>query len=40
MTVADDAVASDEDVESVRRWVGLWCTKPGTHLPALVTIVL
>ncbi|MFF4550593.1 GntR family transcriptional regulator [Streptomyces sp. NPDC001435] len=40
MTVADDAVASDEDVESVRRWVGLSCTEPGTHLPALVTIAL
>lgn len=40
MTVADNLVASDEDVESVRRWVRLSCTEPGTHLPALATIAL
>lgn len=41
MTVADNpAVASDEDVESVRRWVRLSCTEPGTHMPALATIAL
>ncbi|MFC9916639.1 GntR family transcriptional regulator [Streptomyces sp. NPDC127197] len=38
MAVADDVVASEEDVESVRRWVRLSCTEPGTHLPALATI--
>ncbi|QQM38051.1 GntR family transcriptional regulator [Streptomyces liliifuscus] len=38
MAVADSVVASDEDVESVRRWVRLSCTEPGTHLPALATI--
>ncbi|MEU0110692.1 GntR family transcriptional regulator [Streptomyces sp. NPDC006251] len=38
MTVAEEAVASDEDVESVRRWVRLSCTEPGTHLPALARI--
>lgn len=38
MTVADDAVASGEDVQSVRRWVRLSCTEPGTHLPALAKI--
>ncbi|UXY33236.1 GntR family transcriptional regulator [Streptomyces sp. HUAS TT20] len=38
MTVADNPVASDEDVQSVRRWVRLSCTEPGTHLPALATI--
>ncbi|MGW4985384.1 GntR family transcriptional regulator [Streptomyces mirabilis] len=37
MAVADDAMAND-DVESVRRWVRLSCTEPGTHLPALATI--
>ncbi|MGP4092828.1 hypothetical protein [Streptomyces sp. KR55] len=38
MTVADSGVASDEDVESVRRWVRLSCTEPGTHRPALATM--
>ncbi|MEU3620468.1 GntR family transcriptional regulator [Streptomyces sp. NPDC006872] len=38
MTAADSVVASDEDVHSVRRWVRLSCTEPGTHLPALTTI--
>ncbi|WP_406490742.1 GntR family transcriptional regulator [Streptomyces sp. NBC_01604] len=38
MTVADNPVASGEDVQSVRRWVRLSCTEPGTHLPALATI--
>ncbi|MFJ2829253.1 GntR family transcriptional regulator [Streptomyces sp. NPDC087263] len=38
MTVADDAVANDDDVQSVRRWVRLSCTEPGTHLPALAEI--
>lgn len=38
MTIEDDAVAGGEDVQSVRRWVRLSCTEPGTHLPALATI--
>lgn len=44
MAIADNTgnggnvVASDEDVEAVRRWVRLSCTEPGTHLPALATI--
>ncbi|MGW2706889.1 GntR family transcriptional regulator [Streptomyces sp. NPDC001340] len=38
MAVADNPVASGEDVEAVRRWVRLSCTEPGTHLPALATI--
>ncbi|MFF1594104.1 GntR family transcriptional regulator [Streptomyces sp. NPDC058286] len=38
MTMADSVVASDEDVQSVRRWVRLSCTEPGTHLPALAKI--
>ncbi|MGP4085557.1 GntR family transcriptional regulator [Streptomyces sp. KR55] len=38
MTDVDSGVASDEDVESVRRWVRLSCTEPGTHLPALATM--
>ncbi|WP_409474674.1 GntR family transcriptional regulator [Streptomyces sp. HC307] len=38
MAVADNVVASEEDVESVRRWVRLSCTEPGTRLPALAKI--
>jgi hypothetical protein len=38
MTVADNAVASDEDVQSVRQWVRLSCTELGTNLPALAEI--
>lgn len=38
MAVADSVGASDEDVQSVRRWVRLSCTEPGTHLPALAKI--
>ncbi|MCX4461466.1 hypothetical protein OOK58_02005 [Streptomyces sp. NBC_01728] len=35
---ADSVVASDDDVQAVRRWVRLSCTEPGTHLPALTEI--
>ncbi|WP_055612398.1 GntR family transcriptional regulator [Streptomyces phaeochromogenes] len=38
MTMTDSVVASDEDVQSVRRWVRLSCTELGTHLPALAEI--
>jgi len=35
MPTADNVVASDDDIQGVRRWVRLSCTKAGTHLPAL-----
>ncbi len=35
MTVTDNAVASDEAVGRVHRWVRLLCTEPGTRLSAL-----
>ncbi|MFH8485287.1 GntR family transcriptional regulator [Streptomyces longisporoflavus] len=34
----DVTMASDDDVQAVRRWVRLSCTEPGTHLPALSEI--
>ncbi|MEU6488672.1 GntR family transcriptional regulator [Streptomyces sp. NPDC046887] len=33
-----NAVAGDDDVQAVRRWVRLSCTEPGTNLPALADI--
>lgn len=35
MTTADNVVGSDDDVEVVRRCLGLSSTRPGSHLPAL-----
>ncbi|MEU9369225.1 hypothetical protein AB0D71_32010 [Streptomyces avermitilis] len=38
MIVVVVLVASEEDVEPVRRWVRLSCTEQGIYLPALAKI--